>query len=432
MTDDSAFFPPLSRGPRESREPREPREPPRAPRLAVLAPLLGAVLTVAPTASATAAPDPTATPSATASAAPLLPLIASSLDPDSNTCTTASPTHVSSVPWAQLALNLARANRYTRGDGVLVGVVDTGVAPQATGLAGRVRAEGAAATDCVGHGTFLAGVIAASAVPGSGFTGVAPEARIVAARGTDQWGRPSADLVAQGIEAAVAAGAKVVDVSAALPVGTARLRTALKHAAVADVLVVAPAAPDTAPESASGKTSDPPPAPYWPASSEGVLSVVSVDVDGERPDGVPQPVEADLAAPGEAVTGIGPRGTGNYVANGASVAAAYVAGTAALVRARLPHLSAAQTAARLRATAAHASVPLLDPSGALSTVLPSGAPRAASQDGLRLPETAPESGVVPRAWALAGACLLVGVLAAWAMAVGRVRSSRRTGGRKPV
>ncbi|MEU2424082.1 S8 family serine peptidase [Streptomyces sp. NPDC007851] len=433
MTDDSPFLRRPARAPRTAGPAGlRPVCGSGVPRLSVLAPLLGAVLAVAPAVGASAVGDATASPSASSSAGPRLPLTPSSIDPESGTCAKVSPTQVGATPWAQLSLDVAQANKYTQGNDVLVGVVDTGVAPQAAGLAGRVLAAGAAAQDCVGHGTFLAGVIAASAVPGSGFAGVAPGARIVAERGTDQWGQPSAELVAQGIDAAVAAGAKVVDVSAALSADTAPLRAALKHAAAKDVLVVAPAAPDTAPESSSGQASGPPPASYWPAAADRVVSVLDVDINGAHPEGVPQPVHADLAAPGDGITGIGPKGTGNYVANGASVAAAFVAGTAALVRAHLPHLTAAQTAARLKATAAHASVPLLDPSAALSTVLPTAAPSAALDPALHLPEPAPTSRLVPRAWALAGACLLLGVLTAGAMTVARLRTSRRRADRNPA
>ncbi len=404
------------------------RPRPGTPRLTVLAPLLGAALTVVPTVSAAAA-DTAPTPSATASAGPKLPLIPSSFSSDSDTCTKASPTQVSAVPWAQLTLNLAQAGRYTQGSGVLVGVVDTGVSPQAAGLTGRVQASGAAAQDCVGHGTFLAGVIAASAVPGSGFTGVAPRARVIAERGTDERGKASAGQVAQGIEAAVTAGARVVLVSAALPENTPSLRAAVEHAAAKDVLVVAPAAPDTNPRSATGQASAPPPSSYWPASANGVLSVMDVDITGDRPDGVPEPVHADLAAPGDGITGIGPKGTGNYVSGGASVAAAFVAGTAALVRAHLPHLTAAQTAARLEATASHASVPLLDPVSALNSVLPTAAPAPSpKQDAVHLADAAPRSAAVPRAWAVTGACLLLGVLAIGAMTLARIRASRRAAG----
>ncbi|WP_394816577.1 S8 family serine peptidase, partial [Streptomyces lancefieldiae] len=46
---------------------------------------------------------------------------------------------------------------------------------------GRVTtASPASGTDCIGHGTFVAGLIAAAPRPGTGFAGVAPEARIVA------------------------------------------------------------------------------------------------------------------------------------------------------------------------------------------------------------------------------------------------------------
>ncbi|WP_320782884.1 S8 family serine peptidase [Streptomyces sp. CRN 30] len=372
------------------------------------------------------------TPAATTSDAPQLPLIPSSLNASDAACTEGSKTQVAAVSWAQQSLGLAAANRYSQGKGVQVAVVDTGVAPGAAGLSGRVRAQGAAAEDCVGHGTFLAGVIGAAAVPGSGFAGVAPQARIIAERGTDQWGVPSAALTAQGIEASVDAGVDVVLVSAALPQDAPALRTAVEHAADKDVLVVAPAAPDTAPADTSAQSAQPP-ADYWPAATDGVLSVVSVDIAGDRPEDVPQPLDADLAAPGEAITGIGPAGRGNYVANGSSVAAAFVAGAAALVRAHQPDLTAAQTAARLRATAAHASVPLLDPTAALSTVLSSPAPSPAPDEGaVHLPEAAPRSAVVPRAWTLAGVSLLLVLAAGGAMALARVRTSRRqAGGARP-
>ncbi len=399
------------------------------PRLRVLTPLLGAALAIAGPVSASAA---TPTPSPTASAGVQLPLIASSLDAGHAVCTKASETQVGAVSWAQQRLGLAQANRYSQGKGVRVAVVGTGVSPKAVGLSGRVEADGAAAEDCVGHGTFLAGVIGASAVPGSGFAGVAPQARLLAERGTDQWGVPSTALTAQGIEAAVDGGADVVLVSAALSKDTGALRAAVEHAADKDVLLVAPAAPDTAPKSTSAQASDPPPSDYWPAAADGVLSVVGVDIVGDRPQDVPQPLHADLAAPGVAVTGIGPAGKGNYVANGSSVAAAFAAGTAALVRAHQPDLTAAQTAARLRATAAHAPVPLLDPTAALSTVLDPSAPSPAPEGAVNLPEAAPRSAVVPRAWTLAGVSLLLIMVAGGVMALAKVRASRRTPGGDPA
>nr|BFD87989.1 type VII secretion system ESX-4 serine protease mycosin MycP4 [Streptomyces sp. Xyl84] len=396
-------------------------------RSAAVLPLLGGLMALtAPVPAAAAAPD-TGTAVADASAGPpKLPLMPPALASGATACTRPSKVQVNAVPWAQQNLSLARAARYSQGAGVAVGVVDTGVSDHAPLLAGRVQVTGDAAQDCVGHGTFLAGIVAAAPAPGGGFSGVAPRARIIGARGTDQKGTPSAARVAEGIEAVVAAGAKVVVVSAALPGSGAALKPALAAARAHDVLVIAPAAPDTAPPG-SGQGATPPPTAYWPAAADGVLSVVDTDIDGGRPrDAVAVPGHADLAAPGNGITGIGPSGPGSYVANGPSVAAAFVAGAAALVRAQRPGLSAAETAARLTATAAHAQVPLLDPAAALSMVLPPAGPAAAPDEtAVRLPDRAPRSGVVRRAGALAAGCLLVTAAAGAAMAVARIRRSRR-------
>lgn len=402
----------------------------RAVRFAVAVPVLGGVIVLAPPVTATATTPSSEMVTTDASPSPpKFPLMPPALGSTTNTCTKPSQVHVNAVPWAQQSLNLTRAGRYSQGAGVTVGVVDTGVSPQAPLLAGRVQTIGDAAQDCVGHGTLLAGLIAASPAPGGGFSGMAPKARIIGARGTDALGNASVGQVAAGITAAVTAGAKVVVVSAALPRSSAVLNSAIASAKAHDVLLVAPAAPDSKPQK-----EDTSPAAYWPAAGDGVLSVVDIDIDGGRPqDDAPVPGRADLAAPGNGITGIGPSGTGYYVANGPSVAAALVAGTAALVRAQRPELSAVAVAARLRATAAHATVPLLDPAGALSMVLPTTGPAMPPDGGaLHLPGTTVRSGVVHRAGLLAGLCLLLGLGAGAAMALAQVRASRRTPGRKPA
>ncbi|MEW2396099.1 hypothetical protein [Streptomyces sp. NPDC046862] len=76
-------------------------------------------------------------------------------------------------------------------------------------------------------------------------------------------------------------------------------RGAVAHAFAKDVLVVAPAAPDTAPEGADG-TSDTRARAYFPARVPEVLSVVDYGPDGGRPEGAPSALDPDLAAPGDA------------------------------------------------------------------------------------------------------------------------------------
>lgn len=294
-----------------------------------------------------------------------LPVLPSKLAPD-DPCTAGSTQRATAVPWEQAGLQLNRAWQVTAGEGVTVGVVDTGVSTSAPALKGRVTAGGDAGTDCVGHGTFVAGLVAAAAQDGVRFTGVAHRARVLAARGSDTKGTTSADRVAAGIQTAVAGGADVVTVSAALPGDSAALRSALALAAKKDVLVVAAAVPDL-PDQPGSK--DLPPRDFYPAASKGVLSVLDLDVQGKRPVGSFTTESADLAAPGDGVVGIGPAKDGHYIGSGASLAAGFVAGTAALVRSVHPELSAAATARLLRSSAYPADVPRLDPYAAVTAVL---------------------------------------------------------------
>ncbi|SFF47401.1 Subtilase family protein [Actinacidiphila alni] len=389
--------------------------------LAAAATLLAVPATVAHADSgAPVTPAPTASGAAGAIRLPVVPGRLSS----GAACTKASGTTVKTVPWAQQSLQLARAQQLSRGAGVTVAVVDTGVSPGAPALAGRVTANGDAAKDCVGHGTFIAGVIAAAPVGGGALTGVAPGARVLAERGTDATGVPDAGRVAAAIRAAVDAGAKVIDVSAALPAATAALTSAVDYAAGHDVLVVAAAVPDSADSAGQG---DSVPKAYWPAAAPGVLSVVDVDVTGARASGAPEPTPAaDLSAPGQGVTGIGPSGTGHFLGNGASVASAFVAGTAALVRSYHPELTAAQVAQRLIATAYPAAVPRVDPAGAVGAVLP-GARTSADPGsaGITLPAPTAEHDMRGRALTLLALCALalLGVVAAVALAARAKRTA---------
>lgn len=371
---------------------------------------------------------------AAASAAPLsadevsLPVVPSALS-DNAACTKASTTVAKAVPWEQRALGLERtwasSGGSTGGSEVTVAVVDTGVAAGAPTLKGRVTAVGSAGSDCVGHGTFVAGLVAATQETGVRFAGVADRARILAVRGTDERGAATADSVATGIHSAAQAGAQVIVVCPALSTHSKALTAAVASAAAKDALVIAAAAPDAV---GSGTASAPPPRDYWPASEPGVLSVLDIDAKGQRPTDAPTPLHADLAAPGDGVVGIGPAGKGHYIGSGASLAAAYVAGTAALVRAAHPGLSAEKTAARLTGTAYPADVPRLDPYAAVTSVREVSAPRTAAgtERPVRLAGDPEAAAAGHRALAVtsAGAAVILGV--AWAAAV--VRPRRRRGG----
>ncbi len=135
------------------------------------------------------------------------------------------------MPWEQHSLGLSGVRQRGSGAGVTVAVVDTGVSQQAPTLKGRVTAVGGAGVDCVGHGSFVAGIIASAPAKGVRFAGVAQGARVLGVRGTDEHGVATAAGVAAGIRAAVDAGARIVEVSPALVQGSDALTSAVRHAA---------------------------------------------------------------------------------------------------------------------------------------------------------------------------------------------------------
>ncbi len=125
------------------------------------------------------------------------------------------------VQWALDAIHLGGSTPAggASGAGALVAVVDSGVDAAHPDLAGRVLAgpdfvdHDLDPSDQSGHGTHIAGLIAASSGNGIGIGGVAPAARILAVRvlGADDNGTPA--VVAAGINAAVDAGADIINLS---------------------------------------------------------------------------------------------------------------------------------------------------------------------------------------------------------------------------
>ncbi|RJL30035.1 hypothetical protein D5H75_24155 [Bailinhaonella thermotolerans] len=234
----------------------------------------------------------------------------------------------------------------SRGKGVVVAVVDSGVDtthPQLTRqMAGTVDLSGTVDRDCLGHGTAVAGIIAAADLTAQGvpFAGVAPEARLLSVKQTNEE-RGDVGVLAKGIKEAVDRGAKVVNVSAQAA-DQPDLKYAVEYALWKDVVVVAAAG--------NVRRDDGAEVPAYPANYPGVISVGSATPDGSRADSSNTATRVSVIAPGMGLTSTW-TGRG-YAANlqGTSFAAPYVAGVAALIRARHPHLKQAQVKRRIELT----------------------------------------------------------------------------------
>lgn len=317
---------------------------------------------------------------------PSLPGIRATL-PEGRPCTAESAKKSARAPWAQSFLGVDRAWELSRGAGVKVAVVSTGAdTRRVPALDGRVTggrdvvAGGTVRDDCVGYGTFLAGLVAGGRQKGLAAAGIAPEAEVVAVRATDKGGLTTPEALAEGIRAATASGARVIHVALAVPSAPRQLREAVAAARKAGALVVAPASAREW-ESGSGATRAGS-SPVYPAALPGVLAVSSVGPGGEpaaEDAGRGRRTRPGLSAPGVSVTGPGPGGGGQFTGGGDAVAGAFVAGTAALVLSYHPRLSGEQVAHRLEATAygAVGGAPgpgagpgVVDPVRALSAVLP--------------------------------------------------------------
>ncbi|WP_424184567.1 type VII secretion-associated serine protease mycosin [Actinokineospora sp. G85] len=280
--------------------------------------------------------------------------------PPEGACRDAEPAHpvVQELPWAQRLFDLASTWRHSTGAGVTVAVVDSGVDAEHPQLRGRVLpgrdfflvGELRGDFDCGSHGTAAASIVVAAPAPGVGFRGVAPDARVLPVRITDrelnESGEPvpiNPDAVAAGIRHAADQGAKVINLSLSGYGDFRAIREAVHHAQAKDALVVA----------AVGNRQESGSWPSFPAAYDGVLGVGSVDNAGARAQGSQVGDYVDLVAPGVDVLAATRVGGHDYW-SGTSFAAPFVAGTAALVRAAHPRLTAPQVAERLLATAAPA------------------------------------------------------------------------------
>jgi type VII secretion-associated serine protease mycosin len=280
--------------------------------------------------------------------------------------------------WHLNFLDVTRAQEISRGAGVTVAVVDSGVDSEHPDLRGNVLdgydvqgEPGVGRKDKNGHGTGMAGLIAAHGNGPDGALGVAPEAVILPVRVLGATGYGAG--IGAGVRWAVDHGARVINLSLGGDDGTyAGISSAIDYAKSRDIVVVA-AAGNTGREVDVG----------FPANKPGVVAVGGINKQGSDSATTVKGLALVVCAPSEEI--MMPWLDGKYYRGdgGTSSAAAIVSGVVALIRSKYPQLNAQQVINRLTATATDKGDPghdrlygygIVDPVKALTATLPGEGP----------------------------------------------------------
>ena len=279
-------------------------------------------------------------------------MLVASLTSALTTATPASADDVRDRAWHLQALRIDEVHAITRGAGITVAVIDTGVDPNHQDLVGNVLPgvdvtdptnAGQGHVDTDGHGTSMASLIAGHGhgVDGrDGVLGIAPEAKILPFDVTDpQTGVVVRGAVSRAVRMAVDAGADVICIALAGPSEPGE-GSALRYAADHGVVVVA------------GVGNEPSVFVEHPAAVPLALAATAYDQTGQPVTTVrgTRQFPIDIAAPGADIVAAAP-GNQYVIGRGTSAATAIVAGVLALVLSVHPDLSRNEQVERIIYTA---------------------------------------------------------------------------------
>jgi subtilisin family serine protease len=258
------------------------------------------------------------------------------------------------------------------GLGVTVAVVDTGIQANHPDLVGHVLSgaqftgntgvsSGNGQVDGFGHGTHVAGIIAAASSNAIGVSGAAPGASLLPVRVLDNDGSGYDTDVARGIDWATSHGAKIINLSLGGPSASTVLQASITNAVAHGVTVVAAAG-----------NSGPNTPPSYPGAFPNVIAVAAVDRTNAVASFSTRGAYVDVAAPGVDILSTY-KGSLYATMSGTSMATPYTTAALALLAQERPTWTPTQLQARLEATATHLGAAGKNPATGMGLINPRGA-----------------------------------------------------------
>jgi len=225
--------------------------------------------------------------------------------------------------WALSKINIFQLWQMTTAkEDVIVAVLDTGIDPDHQDISGLIMAEAnftdsPSPSDIYGHGTHVAGIIAAKN-DDVGIVGVAPGCRLLNVKVADDVGRCQASALAEGIIWAVDNGASVINISLEIRDPSPQLEEAIDYAWSRGSVIIAAAGNE-------GNES-----PVYPAVYKNCVAVAAINQDGNLAPLSNYGDWVNVAAPGSDIYSTLPNNGYGYK-TGTSFATAHVSGIAALL-----------------------------------------------------------------------------------------------------
>ncbi|MCX6935124.1 MAG: S8 family peptidase [Verrucomicrobia bacterium] len=228
------------------------------------------------------------------------------------------------IDWGLKLLGIPPLWKETKGQGIKVGVLDTGIALEHPDLKPAIleardfTRSPSDAYDAQGHGTHVCGIISARR-NANGIVGVAPETQLLMAKVlNDEGSGTSADIVA-GIRWAVEAGADILSMSLGSPEPDEEIHHALRDAIQKGVFVITAAGNEGPALDTVG----------YPAGFPEMVAVGSIDRQKKLSSFSSRGRQVDIVAPGDKITSCYPP-RGYAVLSGTSMATPFVSGVVAL------------------------------------------------------------------------------------------------------